>query len=212
MSEELDDHGQPIIRNFSRARLEDSEMDELIGICRGVLADGVLVLEEAKFLKTWLYKNKELRTTYAGDILYKTLKECLTDGVMDAPEEDRLVDTLMRFIGGTPTTVADKSYSTLLPLDAPVPEIVISSRSFCFTGKFGYGTRAACEAAVMDRGGEVHKSTTLKTNYLVIGDIGSSQWIHSNSGRKIERAIEIREERHSICIVCEGDWTAAVRG
>ena len=79
-------------------------MDELVGIVRGVLADGVLVIQEAKFLCDWLERNEPVRLHYFGNRLHKQLRQALEDGSLNAEEEDSLVNVLLQFIGGTPRT------------------------------------------------------------------------------------------------------------
>ena len=204
-----DEHGQPIYQSFNWKRRRDGGMDELIGICRGVLADGVLVIEEARFLLNWLRKNPPVCRTFAGERLCEVLESALADDQMSADEEDALVDVLLRFIGGTPQSRTDLSYSTRLPLDEPPPQVSVCGRYFCFTGKFIFGTRQQCESRIGVAGGQIHKYPRLDTAYLVVGEIGSRDWIHSNSGRKIERAIELRQRGATIGIISEGHWDSA---
>ena len=46
----LDKNGQPINKEFGAARLNDQGIDELIGLCKGILCDGSVVQGEAEFL------------------------------------------------------------------------------------------------------------------------------------------------------------------
>lgn len=95
--------------------------------------------------------------------------------------------------------------STTLPFTAPTPSIQFSQRAFCFTGKFYCGTRNWCENQISLRGGIV--STVRKgLDYLVIGEIGSRDWIHSTHGRKIERAVSYNDDGCKIAIVSEQHW------
>jgi hypothetical protein len=43
-------------------------------------------------------------------------------------------------------------------------------------------------------------------DYLVIGEIGSRDWIHSTHGRKIEKAIDYSGRGCHIAIVAEQHW------
>jgi hypothetical protein len=210
MSNELDDHGQPIAMGFNWKRLEDSRMDELIGLCRGILADGVLVYEEACFLRKWLNRNTPVRRAFPGRELYAALDRAIVDGKLTFEGEQELVGLLAQIIGGMPSNAEDASFSTTLPLDNPPPEILFVGKSFCFTGKFLYGERTKCKNAVIAAGGLVHADPTQKTDYLVIGVIGSRDWAHSVMGRKIERALAFREERQGIKIVSEAHWAKSL--
>ena len=53
-----DGHGQPIVDAFCQRMVTERQVDELIGMCKGILADGVLNAEEAQFLADWLETNR----------------------------------------------------------------------------------------------------------------------------------------------------------
>lgn len=212
MTDELDEDGQPVAKGYNWNRIKDSRMDELIGICRGVLADGAVVFEEACFLRDWLSRNKQVRHSLAGKMLDDLLARVLADGVVDPNEEEELVVMLSRIIGGTPDDVCDASYSSTLPLDDPAPKVIFEGMAFCFTGKFQYGARKKCQEITEKSGGVIHKSPNKSTNFVVIGEIGSRDWAHSTGGRKIENAIRLREEGNGVCIVSEAHWCSAISG
>jgi len=198
------------IQRFNWSRRCEGGKDELIGICRGILADGVLVVEEAKFILEWLNRNAPVRCSFEGKQLYGALSIALKDGKLGAEDESALIDLLLKFVGGMPKRTTDLSYSTTLPLDNPPPAVVIRGNSFCFTGKFTCGSRHFCESRIVADGGAIHKNPTHDTHFLVIGLLGSGAWIHSNSGRKIERAIELRSDGYPIKIISESHWTKCI--
>src|SRR5688572_25463479 len=101
MAKKLNRDGQPDIA-FNWNRRLDRGMDELVGLARGILADGALVIEEAKFMYDWLDRNEPVRRDYFGKKLHAALARVLADHKLDAEEEDALVDLLLRFTGGTP--------------------------------------------------------------------------------------------------------------
>src|SRR5690606_30163111 len=96
--------------------------------------------------------------------------------------------------------------ATKLPLDDPAPEIVFGGTEFVFTGRFVWGTRAACESPVTSRGGKAGSGITKRTDVLVLGDLGSRDWAHTSFGRKIQRAVEYRSAGIPIRIVDEQHW------
>lgn len=57
------------------------------------------------------------------------------------------------------------------------------------------------------RGGLCSASPSNRTRYLVIGDLGSRDWINSNAGRKIQKVVALRSERHPVAILTEGHWS-----
>jgi hypothetical protein len=209
MADPLDANGQPEEVGFNWARRRDRGTDELIGLCRGVLADGVLAYQEVTFLFDWLGRNEPVRKTLAGRKLYDAIGKVVLKGCMDIGEEGALVDLLLGITGGNPGGSGNSMYSTTLPLDDPPPKIVIPQKAFCLTGKFKLGTRDECQERVIATGGIIHVNPTRATNYLVIGLLGSRDWAHSNSGRKIEHAVELRESGCGICLVAEAHWAKA---
>jgi hypothetical protein len=211
MAAECDNHGQPLHESLNWSLRRDRGTDELIGLCRGVLADGMLVIHEARYVLEWLDRNEPVRVTFAGKHLHDALSAALLDSQMDAEEEDRLVDVLLRLTGGTLPATGETSFSTALPFDDPAPPVVLRGRGFCFTGKFRFGTRKECELCIETGGGFAHKHPIRETSYLVVGTIGSRDWVHSTSGRKIERAVEMREKGNAIRIVSEAHWAQFVQ-
>ncbi|WP_316675801.1 hypothetical protein [uncultured Tolumonas sp.] len=59
---------------------------------------------------------------------------------------------------------------------------------------------------------KVESGVTLRTNYLVIGDLVSRDWKFSAFGRKIEKAIEYRDNGKSdVAILSEQMWVESLR-
>jgi len=210
MRQPLDLHGQPINRRLNAARLTDRVIDELIGMARIVIMDGVVLAEEARFIASWLERNRAVADAWPARILYERIREMLADGVLDGDEQAELLDTLHELTGSGAVPDDATSVSTDLPLDRPEPAIVFDARVFCFTGKFVHGTRAECQAAVTVRGAEVQAGPTRDTHYVVVGAVGSRDWIHSSYGRKIEKAVSLRSAGSPLAIVSEPHWVRSL--
>jgi len=193
-------------------RRQDRTTDELVGICRGLLADGHVSQQEAEFLKGWIERTSEFVGSYPFSHIYKVLSDILKDGFIDADESADLHDTLIRFVGGEAfDPIAETaSLSTSLPLCTPPPAIAYQGRSFLVTGTFSYGTRPLVHAAIAERGGLAAGNISKNVNFLIIGDLGSRDWINSNAGRKIQAAIELRDAGHAIAIVSEQHWASSL--
>lgn len=213
MSTLLNDDGQPLNRSFGETRVCRRGLDELIGLCKGVMADGRLSESDAQLLLSWLNTNWSVHDVWPANILVARFEQILADGVMDQAELRDLEETIKEMIGGTPVYGYQGMMATRLPLCKPQPPIVFESREFCMTGKFVFGSRQTCEAAVQKRGGRCSSTVRGNTNYLVIGAIGSRDWKHSTHGTKIEKAIEYRDHRRTgIGIIAEEHWTAFLEG
>ncbi len=211
-------HGQPVNRAFNARRLAARSVDELIGICKGIVADGIVNSAEADFLVNWLDSNRPIMDVWPVNVLSLRVEKMLENNCIDELERKELFKLLTDIVGGTGkcevvnrTTgeVAENisSPSSTLPLDKPVPEIVFEDKLFCFTGKFFYGTRKRCEGDVLERGGQSKSRITMATDYLVIGLIGSSDWLHSTHGTKIENAVKLKGNGSLISIVSEEHWS-----
>ena len=98
------------------------------------------------------------------------------------------------------------------PFDRPQPSVSFPKRTFIFTGKFAFGTRKACQDAVISRGGLApdQKSVSHQIDYLVIGTEGSKAWRRGTYGNKIEDAILSRRDYGSPAIISEVHWVTAL--
>ncbi len=199
----LNGDGQPVNRYLARARIADRQIDELIGICKGVLADGLVFKEEVDFLLRWMESNRGVAEQWPVNVLYSRLLQAVQDGVIDSDEEREIIDMLLSVTGGVPDPAQSDDPSAALPLDDPQPVIEFDQRLFCVTGKFVSGTREEVVACITDLGGLFKSSVQKKTDYLVIGELASRDWIHAPYGRKIEKAIEIKQSGGGVMIVSE---------
>ncbi len=199
------------LRNlYGRARIDDRQVNELIGLAHGLIADGTVNQSEAEYLCKWLVANKDATSNPVVGLLYDRVNEYLRDGVLDEGEATELFETLTAFSGGDyETGEAQKAAS--LPFCYPAPAIAVPGNRFCFTGTFGFGSRRDCESAVEHEGGFAG-SLTKDTKYLVIGIYATDSWAHSSYGRKIEKAVAIRNAGGNISIVGEEHWLRGIRG
>jgi NAD-dependent DNA ligase len=191
-------------RIFNRARIDDRQVNELVGLARGIIADGKVVQSEAEYLYKWLAANQEASDNPIISNLLSRVKDILSDGILDDDEAKELFETLKKFSGGD-FEIGELLKSTTLPFCNPQPRILFDGRNFCFTGTFAFGSRRECEAAVIDMGASAG-SLTGKTDYLVIGVYATDSWAHSTYGRKIEKAVAMREKGERISIIGEAHW------
>lgn len=203
----IDCNAQPLIQAFRSEAIVDRQIDELIGIVKGVMADGMVHQGEIEFLLAWLEANRGALDKWPAKAIYPRLKAALEDGNMDQDEERDILDLLLSTVGGNSAPMlGHSSNSSSLPYTQPQSSIVFDTRLFCFTGKFHSGSRQWCESQVASRGGVPVSSINKKLHYLVIGEIGSRDWMHSTHGRKIEKAMEYNGAGHSIAILSEQHW------
>ena len=190
-------------------RIEDRGISELIGIARGLVADGVVNELEADFLIRWLKENEHI-TCWPFDVLNKRVRVMLADGMIDAEERQELLELLRDLIGGEPAAGKTINFASALPLTQPAPDIVFAGKTFCFTGTFAFGERKDCHAAVVRLGGKPQDKVTTRLDYLVIGSLGNEDWMHSTFGRKIQQALDFNAKGRGIAIVSEDAWAQAL--
>jgi NAD-dependent DNA ligase len=186
-------------------RISSRQIDELIGLARGIAADGTLNQAEAEFLQKWLAVNADVSGHPIVRTLYDRVNEALRDGVLDDDESADLLHTLNAF-SDRDLELGEVLKSTTLPVCRPAPYLTFAGVTYCFTGTFNYGQRKFCEAAVLERGGAC-SSLSQKTNVLVIGLYATESWKHSAFGNKILKAAEMRDAGIPIAIVSEEHWT-----
>src|SRR5689334_478347 len=71
---------------------------ELLGLAQGMLADGMVVLDEARFLRDWIDKQFALRDEWPACALFPRIEEMLSDGVLDAEESQELFQALRGYL------------------------------------------------------------------------------------------------------------------
>ncbi len=185
-------------------RISSRQIDELIGLARGVAADGDLNQAELEFLQKWLAANVAISEQPLIRTLYQRINEVLADGVLDDEEKASLLDTLNSF-SNRDFELGELLKSSSLPLCDPAPALTFKGKSYCFTGTFNYGQRRFCEEAVEERGGSAGNLTS-RTSFLVVGAYATDSWKHSSFGNKIIKASEWRDEGRPIAIVSEEHW------
>src|SRR5690606_18744619 len=108
------------------------------------------------------------------------LTRIFADHRVDDDEREDLLYFLQKLVGNDTAEHGDINPATRLPLDEPAPPLRFSSTEFVFTGRFIWGTRKACESAVIERGGTAGSGVTRRTQVLVLGDLGSRDWAHTS--------------------------------
>lgn len=190
---------------FLRGNIGDRQITELVGVARGLVADGELNDIEIEFLHRWLVANAAAQANPMIGLLLERIRDIYADGYVDESERADLTDLLTQLTGND-FELGEVLKSTTLPVTDPAPNLEFEGRTFCFTGTFSYGKRAQCEDIVRRYGANCSSQVTHGTNYLVIGEYATASWQHSSFGRKIEQALALREKGIPIAIVAEHHW------
>lgn len=204
---ELKQRKNAAISNHSKSRVASRDMDELIGLCKGIIADGAVVQPEAEYLLGWINSHQDLRTSWPASMLFERLPLMLEDNYLSPDEELELCKLVKGIAGNNATALGVASASTDLPYSNPACPITFQARTFCITGTCRYGVRKTVAETIESRGGIVQDSITKKLDYLLIGEVGSADWKHSTFGQKIIKAVELIEKGSTLAIVSEHHWS-----
>jgi|SRR5579863_8263978 len=199
-------------RAITYSRRRERATDELTGLCKGLLADGILQDSEARFLIDWLRAHSEFEDEYPFNILIAKIEDALIHGVLDQDEEKDLIDLMLKVAGNPHASIAPAAPAAFssLPIDYPQPPVAFNGRIFVLAGVFDYGPRSLVVDAIERRGGSVAANISRELGFLVVGNLGSDDWVHSSFGRKIEQAVALKKECPSISIISEQHWREAL--
>jgi len=206
----LDDDGQPINRSLRQKDVGIRQVDELVGILKGILSDKLLVDTEVKFLSEWLESNTFASKDWPGSVLHERIVRALDDDNIDSEELEEIKSIIESIVKGGKSSESAIDLTTDLPIDKPTPRILFKDKVFCFTGKLLWGKRQDAEQAIINKGGKISKINK-SLNYLVLGEISSRDWKHSTHGLKILKAVQHKENGVNISIISEKDWAEALR-
>ena len=194
-----------IFTRFNRKSIDDRQIDTLIGLSKGLVADGKVNQSEAEFLQAWLVQSRQTTENPVIVNLLGRVDVMLADGILDSDESSELL-SLLHQITGEVSILGELAKTTSLPIDAPPPSVAFPGRQFLFTGTCVYGSRKQCQSAIEQLGGINAKGVTKQLNYLILGTYVTDSWVHETYGRKIEKAVQYRDEGMPISIITEEHW------
>lgn len=191
-----------------------ADLQRLHAILGGIVSDAKVTEDELRGLSTWLSEHQHLKTCWPYDEIDSLIVGVMKDKIISSEEHSLLKDFFSEFIAvmddRTITSPVFKEGANIVGLCAVCPEIEFTDSTFCFTGASTRYTRKALVATVESLGGQFTPNVTKSVNYLVIGADGNPCWAYACYGRKVEKAIELREAGVRVVIVHENDFHDAV--
>ncbi|MBI3039822.1 hypothetical protein HYY75_12385 [bacterium] len=170
----------------------ERSIDELIGLAKGLIADGILNEEEVLFLVQWMNSNEHCRGTWPANKLFKRLDHMLIDSDVDESERKELLVFLRDISENSPEC---SKLVHPIPFEESQPQIIFFNRYFCLLGRFAFGPKKLLEAEIERRSGKVSDEVYMNTNYLIIGFLGNTDWRELPEGKMIKKALENRNLR-----------------
>jgi NAD-dependent DNA ligase len=189
-----------------------SDLQILQGICHGILADGTITDKEIYDLQKWLDENEHLNTYYPYDEIRSLVLSILSDNKIEEEERVVLMAFFKQFVQIQDNEIRQKIENEIIDVNisglcTSEPEVVFEGKTFCITGVLQRGNRENLYRDIIKLGGIPTDSLTKKTDYLIVGDNGNPAWAFSCYGRKVEKAINLRKEGHSIMLIHEFDFS-----
>ena len=190
-----------------QSRLE-RDLAELVGVLRGIVADGTVSPDEAERLARWTRESPDVAARWPANLLAGRLEAIVRDGRVDRSERAHL-EAILGQLAQNPGWTSF-SLATDLPVDRPEPKVTFVSRTFVFAGDMAYGPRRACEREVEELGGRCEPTVSRRTDYLVLGGLASTDWGQEGFGAQVDDAVRLRARGAAIAIISEEHWTAAL--
>ena len=103
---------------FGSKRISDRQLDEMVGLARGLCADGIINAAEVEFLQKWIAATASVIAQPIFLTLYDRITEILSDGAVTADECAELFATLNAF-AETDFELGEIFKSTTLPFCQP---------------------------------------------------------------------------------------------
>jgi len=192
------------LRSIANRQLTKS-MQTLLGICTGIAADNHINDQEVHFLNGWIKEYSDVSNIWPASVIAERVRNILEDGIITDEDRCNLLEVLKQITGNHFMDTGSAQHEIVkLPFD--IIPLSFTKRVFCFTGEFVSGTRNYCRKITEQLGAITINNMSKKVNYLVIGGLGSPDWVHESFGHKIAHAIRLREIQHPISIIAEKHW------
>lgn len=183
-----------------RVSLTTQTLKELASILKAISCDGMLAKEEIDYLTKWLKENDSLRGNFPYDRIANKLEEVLEDGIITNDESKELLQLFQKAEDPLSCTTTGNS------------AIDVRDKNICLSGEFTFGSKEDVAGFLEEKGAQIQKSITKKTNILIVGGMGSSAWCAGNYGTKVKKALELQEKGIEIQILSEKDFFKSCEG
>jgi hypothetical protein len=187
-----------------------SMMQRLHGILAGVASDRVINETEMKHVLNWIDDHSDLKSHWPYDETESMIHEMLKDRKIDPVENERFLSFCSQFVPLSEAKTLDKhGIHGVVSIN---PDIEFNGRQFSVTGDSHKATRKEIIQAIQSKDGIFVDAISRNTDYLIYCNGGTKCWTYSCYGRKIEAAMSLRKNGHTVQIIAEGDfWDVLVK-
>lgn len=178
-------------RNFSD---ETRAINELQDILKCIINQDLFDIETAYEIKEWLEENHQYINKYPFNKLNETISDVIYDGIVDEAEKEVLYALFNEVLNPVKFTLNFER------------SIDIKNLKLCLTGDFISGSRNDVQEKLKSMGAVIQKAVSSKTDYLIVGNLGSNNWSCGNYGSKIKKALELQDSGKNVQIINETDF------
>ncbi|WP_050521931.1 BRCT domain-containing protein [Pseudorhodobacter wandonensis] len=193
---------------------ERDEVNEFLGFCAGIVCDGLILKAEAEAMLSRFHNSIVLSSSVVFRNLWRALEAALADNVLTEEESEEVRAWIALLVGDGYVDTGIPNIGNSAELDEPIRDatkITLEGACVVLTGPMRMGTRNFIASEIERCGGEVGKTTTRKTNYLVVSSTASKNWRTTHFGTKIERAKELIVEGYKLRFITETALESAIR-
>ncbi|MBJ7536974.1 BRCT domain-containing protein [Marinomonas transparens] len=209
-ADELDDLNTLITdiieyRSFSTVTVDDY-VNEFLGLISGVVADDQINEKEFAYIVEWINNHADVMEEVAVKNVIANVIDFSKRDHVTQDDEDALLLCLKQTAG---IRFLETGSADAHPMDNIADNIDSMDHTgarICFTGVFNTGSRKEVEAIANNLGAITRKDPSKSIDYVIIGTQVAPDWKHTSFGRKIQKAVELREGGHPLIILTEKMW------
>ena len=180
-------------------------VNEFLGLLSGIVSDDVINDKELGYILGWISVHE--------DVLDNAIVKEVSKKSFDIPEHPtqqlKKKPTYSLLSKNTGIQFIETGSTTTHPFDHIADKVERMNHEharICFTGIFNTGSRKEVEAIATNLGAITRKDPSKSIDYVIIGSQVSPDWKHTSFGRKIQKAIELKEDGHHLIILTEKQW------
>jgi hypothetical protein len=115
------------LNTVANDRIGSRQVDELIGLARGMISDGEISEGEVEYLQKWLSANEAINDQPLLRDLNRRVREALEDGQVDSHERLDLLGVLQQ-LTSSDMELGEVLKATTLPLTQPEPDLAFTGQ------------------------------------------------------------------------------------
>lgn len=189
-------------------------MNEFLGFCAGIVCDGLILPQEADAILERIRASDILTSSPVYRDLWRATEAAMVDRVLSDDEAEEIRQWIALLVGDGYVDTGVPNIGNTAQVDEPISDpafIEFEGRCFVLTGPMKMGTRSFIVKEIERCGGEVGKTVTRRTDYIVVSSDASKNWRTTHFGTKIERAKELIVEGYKLRFVADHALEKAIK-